>query len=281
MGPSVKSPANVVILCALRDPELDRVKRAGGVHWTELPPTREDPQTYYTATYSTAKGAPLRVVAAAPNHMGMPASAVLATKMIIRFRPRLVVMAGIAAGVKKEGRGFGDVIAAEHTFDYGSGKVTVTGEKGHEKVVFHPDPKPLDVDTRLLQRLRHWQTDKGDVLDAIRRAGNAQAPDTVLRMHVGPLASGAAVVDYGPSVDQIVEHWRKLVGLEMEAYAVHRACKDTLEQQPKFLCLKAICDFAQDKENHWRNYAAYTASELCHRFLVAEWENLFPTGSAG
>jgi nucleoside phosphorylase len=89
------------------------------------------------------------------------------------------------------------------------------------------------------------------------------------------MASGAAVVDAQPSVDGIVDHWRKLVGLEMEAYAVHRACKDTIEPQPKFLCLKSISDFAQDKDDAWRDYAAFTAAELCYQFLVAEWEWLF------
>jgi nucleoside phosphorylase len=233
-----------------------------------------DPHSYYATTYTTARGTELRVVAAATNQMGMPASAVLATKMIIRFRPRLVAMVGIAAGVQGKGRGFGDVLAAEHTFDYGSGKAALEGEKGHEKVAFHPDPKPLDVDTRLLGRLRHWQSHRGAVLDEIRRAWSATPPETALKLHIGPMASGAAVVDAKEPVDQIVEYWRKLVGLEMEAYAVHRACKDTIEPPPKFLCLKAISDLGHDKTDDWRSYAAFTAAELCYRFLVEEWENL-------
>ncbi len=188
-------------------------------------------------------------------------------------------MVGIAAGVQDKGQGFGDILAAEHTFDYGSGKAkaSLEGEKDQQKVAFHPDPKPLDVDTRLLQRLRHWQSNKSAALDEIRRAWNANNPDTVLKVHVGPLASGASVIDAKQPVDQIVEHWRKLVGLEMEAYAVHRACKDTIEPAPKFLCLKSICDFAHSKGDDWQNYAAFTAAEFCYRFLVEEWENLaFP-----
>jgi nucleoside phosphorylase len=127
------------------------VKKVNGLQWSDLEPTSLDPQTYYQTTYTTAKGRALRVVAAAPNHMGMPASAVLATKMIIRFRPKLVAMVGIAAGVKKNAeRGFGDILAAEHTFDYGSGKMEIV-DKEEKRVEFHPDPKPLDVDVRLLQ----------------------------------------------------------------------------------------------------------------------------------
>ncbi|WP_437893320.1 phosphorylase family protein [Sorangium sp. So ce124] len=278
METNVIAPADVVIVCAVPDLELDKVKRVIGTSWGELEPVPLDPQSYYHSIYKTAKGRQIRVVAAAPNHMGMSASAVLATKMIIRFRPKLVAMVGIAAGVKKKTeRGFGDILAAEHTFDYGSGKVEMTGDESKRAVIFHPDPKPLDVDGRLLQRLRNWQSNKGHILDEIRRAWNPGPPDSSLKLHVGPLASGAAVVDAKPPIDEVVEHWRKLIGVEMEAYAVHRACKDTIEPQPKFLCLKSISDFAQDKEDAWRAYAAFTAAEFCYRFLVAEWEGLFPT----
>lgn len=56
--------------------------------------------------------------------MGMPAAASLAMKMIMTFRPAFVGMVGVAAGVK--GRtNFGDVIAADPTWDYGSGKHAV------------------------------------------------------------------------------------------------------------------------------------------------------------
>jgi nucleoside phosphorylase len=196
--------------------------------------------------------------------------------MIIRFRPKLVAMVGIAAGAKSESQGFGDILTPDHTFDYGFGKSKLEEDRGKKTVTFHPDPKPLDVDGRLLQRLSHWKANKADVLDEIRRAWPGDKASTVLQMHIGTLASGAAVIDSKPPVDQIRRSWRKLVGLEMEAYAVHRACKDTIEPPPKFLCLKAVCDFAENKEDVWQRYAAFTAAELCHRFLVAEWDILFP-----
>lgn len=41
-----------------------------------------------------------------------------------------------------------------------------------------------------------------------------------------------------------------------------------------FLCFKSICDFATDKGDDWQHYAAYTAAEVCYRFLIEEWEAL-------
>lgn len=105
MGNTVAAPADIVIICALPDPELDKVKKAGGHAWTELPVMSTDPHSYYTTSYTTVKGAHLQVVAAAPNHMGMPASAVLATKMIIRFRPRLVAWWALPPAYRIRGKG--------------------------------------------------------------------------------------------------------------------------------------------------------------------------------
>lgn len=262
-------PFDAAIVCALHTPELKMVLTTGGKRWKRLP-QKGDPHTYHHTVYKTREGSRLRVVAAAPNQMGLAATAVLATKMIMRFRPRLVAMVGIAAGVKTESQGFGDILAAEHTFDYGAGKVT--NKEG--KLTFNPDPKPLDIDTMLNARLKEWQRN-GYELDDIRRSWPATNPPTALALHVGPLGSGAAVINSSGPVKDVMEHWRKLIGIEMEAYAVHRACKDAVTPAPMYLCLKSICDFAEDKSDDWQPYAAFTAAQLCHRFLVAEWENLF------
>lgn len=272
--PGVAAPAtepfDVAIICALREPELEKVLQTGKQPWEPLTRQPNDPHTYRHTVYTTAGGKQLRVVAAAQNHMGMAASAVLTTKMILRFSPKLVVMVGIAAGVKTESQGFGDILAAEHTFDYESGKVVTE----RNKVVLKPDPKPLDIDPRLHTRLKEWQAN-GDELDAIRRSWQGPKPDKVLRLHLGPLGSGAAVIDNPGRVKEVTQHWRKLIGVEMEAYAVHRACRDAVTPAPIYLCLKSICDFAEKKGDAWQPYAAFTAAQLCHRFLVAEWENLF------
>jgi nucleoside phosphorylase len=261
---------DVSIVCALHIPELEKVLKTGEQPWETLPQLLDDPHTYYHTTYTTQKGNSIRVIAAAPNQMGLAASAVLATKMILRFHPRLVAMVGIAAGIATDSQGFGDILAAEHTFDYGAGKVTA--EEG--KLIFKPDPKPLEIHTKLHGRLKEWQARRTGLND-IYEQWEGPKPDKILRLHVGPLGSGAAVIDTKEPVADVKKHWRKLVGVEMEAYAVHRACKDTVTPEPMYLCLKSICDFAEKKEDAWQPYAAFTAAQLFYRFLIIEWENLF------
>jgi nucleoside phosphorylase len=263
---------DVVIVCALHNPELDKVKAVGNARWEEIPPNRTDPHLYYKTLYTTKKGAVLRVVASAPNTMGSAATTVLATKMIMRFRPRLVAMVGIAAGSNPETQEFGDILAANHTFDYDAGKnVEIDG-----RIEFQPNSSPIAIDTRSATLLKAWEN-QGTEFDEISRAWPGERPRTRLSLHVGPIGSGAAVVSSRQPVIEVIKHWRKLVGLEMEAHAVHVACRDTITPAPKFLCFKSISDFAEKKDDRWQKYAAYTAAECCYRFLIREWEKLHPT----
>jgi nucleoside phosphorylase len=130
------------------------------------------------------------------------------------------------------------------------------------------------VDAKLVGRLKDWQRNQ-EQLDRIRTSWSGAEAKTVLRLHIGPLFSAPTVVANEDSVAAIHSQWRKLIGVEMEAYAVHRACSDTIDDQPLFLCLKSICDFAdKKKDDRWQEYAAFTSASFFHRFLVEEWSTI-------
>jgi nucleoside phosphorylase len=192
--------------------------------------------------------------------------------MVHHFRPKMVAIVGIAAGVKSDAQGFGDVLAPDITLDYGAGKISSVDGKLH----LRPDPNPIGIVPVLRDRLREW-TLEHERLGRIRQGWQAKKPQTVLQVHVGPLGSGAAVVAAPQTVTAAQEHWRKLIGIEMEAYGVHLACQEAVNPPTMFLCMKSICDFAEpDKDDDWQHYAAFTAAQLFHAFVTEEWENLFP-----
>lgn len=276
-GPASRNDTDVtdiLVVCALHRPELDKVIKTGAAAWSRVDATDHDPHTYHRTQIQTVRGNTVRIIAAAPNHMGLTASTVVATKLIWRFRPRLVVMVGIAAGVRRDTQGFGDIIAADQTIDYGSGKLTSSGD-GTE---FLPDPRPHPIAPQLLSVLREWERAR-TALDEIQRDWLAKSPPTQLRLHVGPLASGAAVLNSQKPVDDILRHWRKLAGVEMEAYGVHAACREAIMPEPSFLCLKSVCDFASDKTDDWQDYAAFTAASLMWNFVRSEYESVVPQRS--
>ena len=262
---------DVAILCAVQD-ELEKVKEPRRGHWKQLPASEDDPGSYEETEYITTGGKRLGVVAAASTQMGMPASAVLATKMIRRFRPRLVAMVGIAGGAKREKQNYGDVLVPNRTFDYNAGKLTMHGDELH----FEPDYDPIRTSERLRGRLDYWSKNQRAVLDDIGNGWAVSKQRTRIDLHIGPLGSGPWVLDAKKPMLDVIEHWRKLIGVEMEAYGVHLACQNARLPQPEFFCMKSISDFAAGKNDEWRDYAAYTAAQLCYRFLIEEWENIFP-----
>lgn len=270
MAQDAKSPhSDVVILCALPTPELEMVKQLGD--WTEIRHQRNDPTTYYFQKLGVTGGRTLRVVAAAASQMGMPAAAVLATKMLKRFNPKLLAIVGIAAGIKDKetDQHYGDILVADSTFDYGSGKLSSQDGKLH----FSPDPRSIPIDPRLKERLKAWG--EGEQIEKIGRKWPAnRPPGSLLRMHTGPIGSGAAVLATMETVNQIRSHARKVIGIDMEAYGAHLACCDAISPKPLFLCMKSVSDFVHEKTDIWQRYAAYTAASALRQFLIDEWEKV-------
>jgi len=266
---------DIALICALQTPELAKVfDVVGSEQWASYPRRWDDVTPYSIMTFRSRRGTQLRVIAAATNQMGMPTAAVLATKMILRFKPRLVAHVGIAAGLDRKKQKFGDVLAAEETVDHGAGKDD-TLPRG-----FRPDNRSIPIDPGLKARLQRWVNSRPEVLGDVLNGWPDKPPHPALNLHLGRLASGAAVVINPKTVERVTKQSRNMLGIDMEAYGVHVACREALSPGPLFLCMKSVSDFANQRKNdRWRHYAAYTAAQVCHRFLYDEWEDLFPSAA--
>ena len=83
-----------------------------------------DDQIYDVATFER-DGKQCSIVHAKISEMGMTAAAATAMKVIFTFRPRYLIMVGIAAGVVKtelENQQYGDVIVPDVVWNYSAGK---------------------------------------------------------------------------------------------------------------------------------------------------------------
>lgn len=270
--PRLKFESDIAIVCALEQPELDAVQHAlgGESEWAETGDTRYA-HVYRETTLTTNSGKPLRVVATASTSMGLTAAAIATTQLIMQFRPRIVVMIGIAAGTRSGGKEFGDVLVADPSVDYNSGKV-VDSDGIRE---FLPDPYPLGINARLRSvLLRHARNDQ-TFLD-IRKRWRGKLPLKENKLHIGPLGAADQVIDDHSRILEITKNWRKLVGVEMETYAVYRACHESPEPKPRFVSFKSVCDFAAEKTDSWQRYAAYVAAQFAVNFFRKEWDALWP-----
>jgi nucleoside phosphorylase len=202
------------------------------------------------------------VVAVAAPRIGLTAASIASMKLIEAFRPRYLAMIGITAGIRGRCQ-MGDIVVADPCWDWGSGKMTVIGSTSK----FQLAPHQIGIDSFVRAKLRLLAQDD-NALDGIRRSWKGTTIDNVLRMHIGPAASGASVLADSNVTKQIVEQHRNLLAIEMENYGVYAASQDARLPQPKAFSMKSICDFADGKKNddHQR-YASFTSAQSLKSFV--------------
>ncbi|MGO8732737.1 MAG: hypothetical protein ACLQVM_08080 [Terriglobia bacterium] len=263
---------DVAIICALENPEFVAVTNAfgGPAKWHDAGDARF-PHVYRQTEFALATNKHLKVVSTTATSMGLTAAAIVTTQLILQFRPRIVVMVGIAAGTRSGDKEFGDVLVADPSVDYNSGKVVQAGGVRE----FLPDPYPIGLNPRLRSLLQKYRSTH-PVFGAIRERWRGDTPSRPNRLHLGPLGAADQVIDDPLRVLEIQRNWRKLIGVEMETYAVYRACTESPDPKPRFVSFKAVCDFAAEKTDSWQEYAAFMAAEFAAAFLKAEWNALWP-----
>jgi nucleoside phosphorylase len=266
---------DVAFLCALQHPELNAlIKKLGGESKWSITGTARHTHVYRDTTLQTKSGKTLKLVATIATSMGLTAAAIATTQLVMQFRPRIVIMVGIAAGTRSGNKEFGDVLVADPSVDYNSGKVVQ--ENGVRD--FLPDPYPIGLNARLRSVLHKYQMNTS-VFDEIRSGWDKKLPSRSNRLHLGPLGAADQVIDDSSRVLEIQRNWRKLIGVEMETYGVYRACHEAPEPKPRFISFKSVCDFAAEKTDSWQDYAAFTAAEFAVRFIQSEWDSLWYTPS--
>ncbi|AQT05750.1 hypothetical protein A0U91_13975 [Acetobacter persici] len=253
---------DVCILCALHQPELDAVLRLP-IKWESSAHPIDDVTFVHEGTLDGRKRQ-LKIVAAAATRMGMVSSSLLASKLIGRFRPRLLAMTGICAGVKGK-VSLGDVIVADPCWDWQSGKRRLEPSESAESK-FEPSSHHLPLSESLRSRFHEIKKDR-DSLEAIRRAWPVDIP-TPLRVEVAPMASGSVVLADDVAAGRIKEQHRQLSAIEMEAYGVYAAAAMACAPKPEVVAIKSVCDFAgPDKSDTFQPYAAYTSASVLKLYI--------------
>ena len=220
-------------------------------NWTPLFLEGDDQKYYETAFVRGRKT--FKVVSARQSEMGMTAAGVLTMKMISVFRPRYVIMVGIAAGIAHKNavdQIYGDVVVPNVVWDYSSGKF-VSAQRSNMafgNVGFIPRPHFINTDETML--------------DAVERAMGS--PENECHVHIGPMACGSTVVANSEVVEkQIHSQYNNTAALDMESYAVMHAVKEAPAPRPKGLVIKSVCDYAdEEKSDQYQKFAAFTSAQF-------------------
>jgi adenosylhomocysteine nucleosidase len=191
-----------------------------------------------------------RGVVVKPPRMGMTDAAIVTTQLLDAFRPSIVCMSGICAGIPGKSE-IGDVIIAESCFDYQVGKWTKTG--------FEYEAYPVAIAEEIRAQLSQALDSKLNV--KIREdLGFPELRDRNLKFVTH--ASGSAVVADKAKRDEISGMHRKLASVEMEIYSFYRAASISV-QKPVFFAAKGVVDDAgASKGDRYHDYGAISSARL-------------------
>lgn len=218
---------------------------------------RDDSLTYYTSSIVVDESRTYTIVVISLLEMGNTEAAARTSLAVAEFKPRCVLIVGIAGGIESQVK-LGDVIVADQIFYYELAKQRADGKQDRRTRV-------IPVNKRLLDRAHHY--DNLTWADAI----GVERPDCVTRsphpVHFGPIAVGEKVVIDPGLIKDIQQLHSKMLGVEMESYGVAAAVGESKEQ-PAFLSIRSVCDYADPSKNDgWHTYAAAAAAAFAVGFL--------------
>jgi len=260
----VEGNIDVVIITALKHTELEAVLKLP-YSWCEFL-VKGNFHTFYKGEFVDKSGVAKKVITLGCTRMGSSSSAVTATQVLSMFNPKLILMVGIAAGIKGK-VDLGDVLVADSSWDWESGKSTVEADKS----IFKTAPHQIQLDQRYRDTFQNVAVSRAG-LDAIQNDWSQPMKVNRLKLHVGPIVSGSSVLEDPSLVERIQSQHRGVIGIEMEGYGVALA-SSLSSSGAKWLLIKSVCDFAgPDKNDDYQAYSAYTSSKVADYFLRNHYE---------
>lgn len=238
---------DIFLIAALMDPEFLALEELS-IEWGALEPLDRLQLVRYATVM--VDNTPLRIASGFCHRMGPVPAAVLTTKAMLKLRPKLVIMAGICAGIPGKAE-IGDVLAAEISWDWQSGKHV--DSMGAEAFQIAPHQVVIDDNSRTQLLLLKRDKDFWDTLAPLA----ASAKTAIPRLILGPVATGSSVLADARVSERIRTNQHKnVVGLDMETYGVYSAV-ESCDPSTKVISMKAVCDKGDlKKDDQFQSYAA-------------------------
>jgi nucleoside phosphorylase len=275
-GPAGYRAVDVAILTVI-PVELEAVCLALGIG--DAVPTKADDGTndFYATVRSEFAFRDYRVVLACIGGAGNPGAAVVAASLIARHRPRVLLLMGIAAGVRGKIR-IGDVVLSDRVVAYEPAALVRAGGDS----AMQPRPEIDRAPYGILQDVMAYRADPERLREVFARAGGEilVAPageEDLYREHVagsitarlGTIASGEKLLRDPARLHELRETMHgKIEAGEMEAAGVVEACERRSHPVP-WLVVRGISDFGDDlKDDAFHAFAARAAAAVLVDFLA-------------
>jgi len=193
--------------------------------------------------------------------MGLTDAAITAAVCIEKFSPSVVAMSGICAGV--EGRAhLGQLLISELAYEYQSGKWTSDG--------FSQEPYQIPISESVRCLLRDL-VDDGSLISRLEAGWTSIRPSESFPPKLATFTSGSAVIASEEFMKQVSSHHRRVSGLDMEVYSLHRAAH-LAKFPPEVICAKTVVDLAgSGKDDRLQAYGSYISA----RFVIEALSSFF------
>jgi len=214
------------------------------------------------------------VVLTCLGRAGNALSAAAVQDVIARYRPQLVLLMGIAAGMRDKVR-IGEVVFSERIVAYEPAAMARTPE-GHPHL--EPRPEIRTVSHRVQQDLVHYRPDEARLRERFeRRGGSFPLPSsgnealyqehvaTRLMVKLATLASGEKLLRDPGKLREIRSLHGKTEVAEMEAVGLMEACE---RSGLPWLVIRGISDFGDElKDDRFHEFASRAASAVMADFI--------------
>lgn len=202
-----------------------------------------------------------RGMAIVPARMGLVGMAIASAKAIELFRPKIVAMSGICAGVEGESKLL-DIVVGQTCWEYQTGKF--------KDGKFKQEPYQVQIKPYLKTEIEQWAEQPIFLRNLKSDLFETELKDSAIV--VAPISSGSVVVADAGRMAEIGHQHRKWAALEMEMYSLYETATQSLVE-PLFFGAKSVVDMGDASKG---DALHATACTLSARFVVEVLERKLP-----
>lgn len=204
------------------------------------------------------------VIVTSPR-MGLVNSAIVCTLATELFKPKLLCMSGICAGIEKKAKIY-DIVIPDIVHQYDFGK---WGDNGFELEPYSVQILP-DLRLRLAEILG-----KSDFKESISNGvslNRSEFPDgdehLSFEIKLAPASSGSAVVSNDDFVSLIKEQHRKMTAFEMESFSVYESAR-LASVKPYYFSAKCVVDDGgASKGDRFHRVACILSAKVVYELIL-------------
>ncbi|WP_225917307.1 5'-methylthioadenosine/S-adenosylhomocysteine nucleosidase family protein [Pseudomonas xanthosomatis] len=205
------------------------------------------------------------------SRMGLVSAAIISSRAIDRFKPKIICMSGICAGIDGKAEIY-DVVVADPCHQHDHGKWGADGFELEPYAVQIPHSLRLKIET-LLDDKSFMENIKNGI-NLARDEYPADKNEFEFGVIIAPASSGSAVIADDEKTSEVREQHRKATAFEMESFAVYEAARIS-QGQPVFFSAKSVVDDGgKGKSDHYHRVAcilsARTTVEILENYLALD-----------